>query len=270
MQENTKCCLLRKKNPGWALVKNLISFSSVWNDLFFSHSQEAAQSLDMFLLLLLLLVPSRSSPIFPNISSPSSGPFQYSSFRRAVFFWGLSGICSGAHFSSERLAEGQADNKPLFPSSCTILFFPSRTSFCVSLLFFYFEVEFPHLCLPWKKNTRGNEQKPCFTQATKKKNEDVRQCACLTPCSSLLTSLCLFSGWTLTLVWPSLHSLHHTLPACETCNTQKRRSSFRLFFCVYLWQVSAKVSRKALYLCVYGCWCGGLWVNPRVFNLPEQ
>lgn len=80
-----------------------------------------------------------------HTSSPSSGPLVFQ-FQVGRLLLRPSGICSPAHFTSERLAEGRGRQQPLFPSSCMILF-PSRTSFCGSLLFFYFEVEFPHLCL---------------------------------------------------------------------------------------------------------------------------
>lgn len=103
------------------------------------HTVQKQHSLDMSLLL---LVPSRSSR---HQSILGALVFQ---FQVGHLFLRPSGICSAARsfFSSERQAEDQADN-----NLCSLLhvgsFFSSRTSFGGSLLFFYFEVEFPHLCL---------------------------------------------------------------------------------------------------------------------------
>lgn len=116
---------VEKKNPGWALVvKNLILFSSVWNDLF-SYSQGAAQSLDMFLLL---LIPSRVSPVTRRISSPSSGPLVFQ-FQAGRLLLRPSGICSAARsFFTWTSRRGSGRQQPLFPSSCTIPFSPGTSS----------------------------------------------------------------------------------------------------------------------------------------------
>lgn len=89
----------------WQKKKNNSRTSSrCWESILFSsvlncdalRSQEAAQSLDLFLLLLILLVPSRSSPIAHHTSSPSSGLllFQFQAGRPLPR---PSGKCSAAH-----------------------------------------------------------------------------------------------------------------------------------------------------------------------------
>lgn len=163
--QNAVCWEKKQFQVELSLRINLVQ--SVLNDRF-SHSQEAAQSQDVFLLLFLLLVPSHLLHLSLITSSPSSGllVFQFQAGRPLPR---PSGICSAAHsaFIKQRVRK-TTTSVPFFmydPLS-------SRTSFRGSLLFFYFEVEFLHLCLTWKKNkTRGDEQNLVYIQATKKKEK---------------------------------------------------------------------------------------------------
>ena len=230
--QNAVCWAEKKIQVELSLLKFL--FSSVSKRPLFTQSGSSTESRH---------VPSSSSSSsFALIDhlllvTPPVHPLnrKYSSFRRAVFLRGLQEYVQlpVRFVLSERLSRGvrarQATSVPFF------MYDSSRTSLRGSLLFFfYFEVEFPHRCLSRKKTKQEEMSKTLFHPREKgeekKNNADVCQCMCLSPCSSLThLSLCLFSGWTLTLVWPSPHSLHHTLPACETCNKQKeKRSVFRL------------------------------------------
>ena len=135
--------------------KKRFLFSSVWDD--FSHSQEAAQSLDLSLPLLppSRFLPSSSSPHTHHVSAPSSGAIEYSSNRRPLlYFWVLQG-----HRFAWTSSGGSHRQHPLFLFFAYVPFSCRTSSSSGSLLFFYFEVEFLHLCLMWKKKTnRDNEQ----------------------------------------------------------------------------------------------------------------
>lgn len=232
-----KMDLCRKENPGWALfVKKKKSVQS--GDDLFSHSQEAAQSQD----LSLLLISSCSSPHARHVFAPSPGPLTIPVSEGPLL------LRSAGVRSSERPAEDHADN-----TLCSFFFMyvpvSRRTSLRASLPFFYFEVEFLHLFLELKKKEREVMSKNLHSWAKERK---LPVSVCVWACSSLLTLVYLFSGWTLTLVWPSLHSLHHMLPACETCNKQKQRSLLRLFFCVST-SLLPKSLEKSACLRVYGC-----------------
>lgn len=128
-----------------SFVKNLVQFSL--RRPLFTQSRSSTESRH---------VPSSSSRSFVlfhhllrhHISSPSSGPLVFQ-FQAGRLLLRPSGICSPAHSFIFRLnvqQRCQADKH-----LCSLLhvrsFFSSRTSFHGSLLFFYFEVEFPHLCL---------------------------------------------------------------------------------------------------------------------------
>lgn len=104
----------------------------------FSHSQEAAQS-----LFILLLVPLRSSPNARHISSPfPSEPFSIPVPDGPPSSEAI-GIRSAARSVSERLAEHRAVAlRPLL--HVRSFFFPPAA---VHFSFIHFEVEFLHLCL---------------------------------------------------------------------------------------------------------------------------
>lgn len=137
VQENTKCCLWRKKQ---------FQFELAWRIFVqFSLEREAARSLDVFLPFFFFLFSSHRAH---DIPSPSSGPLVFQ-FQAGRHLPRPSGICSAAQSAlnlniKRRVSGGR---QPPFPSSCTSRF-PLRTSVYGSLLLsFYFEVEFLHLCL---------------------------------------------------------------------------------------------------------------------------
>lgn len=161
-KKNAVCLEKNKKKPqtipGWAVWRSILG-RSVPNDLF-SHSQEAAQSPDTFLffllLLLLLLIPSWLS-IAWVVSIPDSGGRSQSEADRNLF---------GCPCPPETSSRGLTNTSvPFFvydPHS-------SGTSSRGSRFFFYFEVEFLHLCLNIKKNKKITCKHLTFIQVSKKK-----------------------------------------------------------------------------------------------------
>lgn len=107
---------------------------------FFSHSQEAAQSL---FILLLILVPSRSSPNARLISSPSPPSHLVFQFQTGRLLLRPSGIRSAARSVSERLAEHRAVALCSLLHVRSFVFPPAAVHFS----FIHFEVEFLRLCL---------------------------------------------------------------------------------------------------------------------------
>lgn len=135
-----KMLSVEKNNSRLSSRWESILFSSVWNDCFHTVNKQ-----------LRVETCSSSSSSFSSflchISSPSSGRLVFQ-FLPGCLLLRPSGICSAAHsafiWTSSRESGRQ---QPLFPSSCTIPPGPP----CVVHFFFYFEVEFPHLCLTWRK-----------------------------------------------------------------------------------------------------------------------
>lgn len=128
-----------KKIQNAVQIELLLLFeTSVPLETFFSHSQEAAQS-----LFILLLVPLRSSPNARHISSPSPPSHLVFQFQTGRLLLRPSGIRSAARSVSERLAEHRAVAlRPLL--HVRSFFFPPAA---VHFSFIHFEVEFLHLCL---------------------------------------------------------------------------------------------------------------------------
>lgn len=189
------------------------------------HAVRKQHSLHLFLLLLFASTASSTctSPV-PQLGC------KYSSFGdgclRREAFQEYAQLPSHTHLWTSSRGSGQGRRRPpLFPSACVIHRFPGPPNTS------YFEVEFLHLCLRGK--TENRLAKPCLVgQTWKKEWRLVTVCVLGGGGGGSLphnSPLCLLSGWVLILTWPSLRSLRHTPLACETCNAQNKRSSFRYY-----------------------------------------
>lgn len=147
MQENIKCCLLRERETKKKKIQIELSIETFQFslNLFFSHSQEVAQSLDTFpsfppLPRSLSLSLSRAGHICSPFSEPigipvPDGPSSPEAIRKTF-------SCPFSVWTPWQNVE-----RTLFVPFFTYVHASSGTSCCSSLLFFYFEVEFLRLCL---------------------------------------------------------------------------------------------------------------------------
>lgn len=158
--------------------------------LFFSRIQEAAQSPDMALVFLCL----SSSSVSVHPLGRSVFQFQPRLLPRPP------GIQLPVFHATVQLRVRQTSSRP----SSMHAPLPSRTLFhdWPSLFWGRFPASLPDV----EKEMEALSKSLILT------SEDV----CQRPRPSLLTPLCLLSGWTLTPVWPSLHFPRRTLLACET------------------------------------------------------
>lgn len=147
------------------IVKNLVQFSL--NRPLFTQSRSSAESRHVpsssfHSFVLITYCSSHLQSILRDVSIPVSGGRTSSEAFRNMF------TCPFYIWTSSRGSRRTTTSVPFFMYDP----FPSRTSLHGSLLFFYFEVEFPHLCLT--KTERGNEQNLfSFVQWRREKNVSV-------------------------------------------------------------------------------------------------
>lgn len=169
LQENTKCCLLRKNNSRLSSRWESILFSSVWNDCFQTVKKQLRVNvfLLLLLLLLLLLVPSshpRSIFWAVSIIPVSAGPSSSEAFRNML-------SCPFSfHLNVKQRVWKTTTPVPFF------MYDSSRTSSRGSLLFlFWGRIS---ASVPNKKG-KGTMSKTSFHSGNDKARESKDVCQCL-------------------------------------------------------------------------------------------